>query len=339
MSAKSVLSDDLLPYNPKYVPTGQGFVNLGATCYFNSILQCILSCPSIYEVLNGIRDTERIKTNTFARYLLALWDAAIRGEPIFDKCIPVWRYIIAISQKQANRVQMGMGQQDSHEGFMMFLDAIETIPEVRRLFEHRHQIQIFCETCQEYVSNIRETNLVFEVQANLKSEQLTKFKNVDEFYDTSMKLNDFLRKQNGYVDKDHQCSKCNQRSERFKTVSLTMVPEIIPILLKKYQDKVLTDFPSKLHFNSKGSNKKLEYILVAQSEHSGSAAGGHYWAICQRSDGWKNLNDSSVSPANPGPTLESYMIFYHFAGYVDDDSLMPMIDAAELAEKIKAQSR
>ncbi len=308
------MSSELIPYDDKFIPTGQGFVNLGATCYFNSLLQCLLSCPSIYRTLDGLRDKEHVKQNRLAQNLLKLWDAALTDQPIYNLCVPIWRDIITISQNQNNRIRMNSGQQDAHEGLMMFLDAMETIPEVRRLFEHRHRIQVLCAICKKFVIDKRETNLVFEVQQDLKTEQLEKFKDIDEFYNSSMSLNDFLRKQNGYIDENHLCEQCQQKCEKFKSTTLTMIPEILPVVFKKYTHKSVTPFPATLEFAAKGSSRKLIYRLVAQSEHSGTMMGGHYWAVCQRKGKWQTLNDSSVSDGRAGPTMSTYMVFYHYAG-------------------------
>lgn len=303
---------DLVPYDERFIPNGNGFMNRGATCYFNSLLQCLLSCSSIYTVLDNIREKEHVKRNRLAQNLIKLWDAALRDEPIYSLCDPIWRDVIAISQKQNNRVRMGSGQEDAHEGLMMFLDAMETIPEIRRLFEHRHRIKVLCDKCQKFVIDKKETNLVFEAQQDLKTEQLERFKEVDEFYDTTMSLNDFLRKQNGYVDGDHLCSFCNEKCAKFKTTTLTMIPEILPVVFKKYTHKSITPFPATLEFATLGNNGKLVYKLVAQSEHSGTMMGGHYWAICQRKGKWQRLNDLSVSDGNAGPTMNTYMVFYHY---------------------------
>ncbi len=311
---------DLIAYEEKYVPEGQGFVNLGATCYFNSLLQCLISCPSIYQTLNNIRDKEHVKQNRLAQNLLKLWDTALAGQPIYNLCVPIWQDIITISQSQNNRIKMNSGQQDAHEGLMMFLDAMETIPEVRRLFEHRHRIQVLCDICKKFVIDKKESNLVFEAQQDLKTEQLERFKDVDEFYNSSMSLNDFLRKQNGYVDENHLCEHCQKKCEKFKTTSLTMIPEILPVVFKKYTHKSITPFPATLEFVAKGSDRKLIYKLVAQSEHSGTMMGGHYWAVCQRRSKWQVLNDSSVADGRAGPTMSTYMVFYHYMGDVPRES-------------------
>jgi ubiquitin C-terminal hydrolase len=53
---------------------GKGFINKGATCYLNSLLQCILSCSSIYEVLKNKKNEPHIAKNKFAMELLNLFE-------------------------------------------------------------------------------------------------------------------------------------------------------------------------------------------------------------------------------------------------------------------------
>jgi ubiquitin C-terminal hydrolase len=226
----------------------------------------------------------------------------------------VWRDIITISQAQANRVRMDSGQQDAHEGLMMFLDAMETIPELHRLFQHRHTIETICSECK-HSSPKKAFNLVFVACPTLTTHRDEKFKDADEYYKTSMPMNEFLRKQNGVVE-DFICPNvnCKSRSPKLQTTTLSMIPEIIPVVLKKYYEKTPTPFPAKLEFLARGGAKKYVYKLVAQSEHAGGMSGGHYWATGLRSDGWKSLNDGGVGAINPGPTNNTYIIFYHFTG-------------------------
>ena len=297
---------DLLKYNLNYSHEGKGLINHGASCYFNSLLQCLLSCTSIGEILIKNKDDKNIKNNKLACLLLDIWST--KSSDINEQSTELYKLIVQISQNQKNNVKMDFGQQDAHEGLMMFLSAMENIPEIYRLFMHRYRTQILCPDCKQYSANIKEINTVFEVQPDLKIEQLDKFKD----YNTSVQLGEFLRKQNGYVDKNYICTKCGNKGEKIKITTLTMVPEILPIVIKKYERKINTPFPLELEFLAKGSKKKYLYKLVAQSEHSGSTGGGHYWAICNRRNGCKLLNDSHVSDGTLGPTENTYMIFYHF---------------------------
>jgi len=309
---------DLIAYDEKKLPIGQGFRNLGATCYFNSILQCLLSCPSIFQVLEENKHLEHIATNELATNLLDLYNSAMSGQSIENKCIPIWRSIMNIARSRKDNVSFDMGQQDAHEGLMLFLNLMDYLPEVKRLFKHRYKTQITCDSCKKFVVNKVEENLTFEVPPDLKTEQHERFKYVDINYNKSLPLNEFLRKQNGSVDENFICPECSGKNHKFKSVILTMIPEILPIVIKKYYEKKLTPFPAYLEFVSASKEKKLIYKLVAQSEHSGNMQGGHYWAIGLRADGWKLLNDSSVSDGTPGPTHNTYLLFYHYEKTIDN---------------------
>jgi hypothetical protein len=297
----------LIKYDFNLIGKGKGFINKGATCYLNSLLQCILSCSSIYEVLKNKKNEPHIAKNKFAMELLNLFELSQDDSAeIYNKTEKIWNYILTISQSQLSNVKMDTGQQDVHEGFCMFLEAFKSIPEIKRLFNHRHKIEIYCNSCNKIVLQKYEINCVLEVQPDLKSEQMHKSNNTQQ-----TDLNNFIIYQNSFTE-NYKCGNCGSIDNKAKSTTLTMVPEIIPILFKKYDRKILTNFPRHIYFTSIDKKYKLVYQLVAQSEHSGTISGGHYWAICLRKDGWKYLNDGSVSNIEQKPTESSYFIFYHF---------------------------
>ena len=64
---------DLQLYDERYAIKPNGFINTGANCYLNSILQCLLSCTSIYKTLLLVKDTATVKTNEMAQLLINLY--------------------------------------------------------------------------------------------------------------------------------------------------------------------------------------------------------------------------------------------------------------------------
>ncbi len=301
---------DLIKYNKDYAISADGFMNLGNTCYFNSLIQSILSCTSLMETISEIKPNNNICKELYKIYMLNKANKSI------SQCTgSLLNELVNFSKKRKDRVPFNPhNQQDSHEGLMFFLEAIEKYPELKRLFEHRHRVRIRCFGCKKTIVDKFEMNKVIEIEPDFINDT----SNMNNANNLSMDLNEFILRQNASIDENYKCSNgCDGKTKKIKVTELVMAPEIIPIVIKKYMRKILTPYPIELTFRStlKGKKMLLVYKIVAISDHSGGMDGGHYWARCLRTDGWKELNDSSVSDSNPLPTVSSYILFYHFFGY------------------------
>lgn len=80
---------------------------------------------------------------------------------------------------------------------------------------------------------------------------------------------------------DYKCEKCGMTSNARQTRVLQTIAENIVIVMKKYIHKNTMQLPLRIEIPGK-NHTKMVYRLVAQVEHSGGQHGGHYWARALR---------------------------------------------------------
>ena len=329
------MSSALIPYNESSAIIPFGFNNLGATCYFNAVLQSLLSCTSFIEELLQKDTRDRYNKNPIAKLIIELIETAIYYEDLSQKIINddpsiiadiaettaklnnysprIWRQMITnlCNVKKIPIESFMQGQQCAGEGYNYLLESMEELNNIQNLFMHRYKSLIRCFTCDKWVSNVECIYNLFDVEPNLQSAQIEQFQ---KYHIPTTNMNDFLAKQTGYVDKDFICPECKESGEKYKMNVLVMVPEILVVMSKKYNVEqkldVYTEFPERMVF--KGNNDMI-YEAVAQIEHAGGRHGGHYWAICKRKNGWFDINDGTVTPSTFRPTKNTYIVFYHLA--------------------------
>jgi ubiquitin C-terminal hydrolase len=192
------------------------------------------------------------------------------------------------------------------------MESLDEFGHIKNIFLHRYKTLIRCHKCDKWISDVENMYSIFEVQPDLKNEQLEKFKKYDT--NTTVSMKQFLTKQSSFVDKNYICSVCKNADEKYTIHCLVMVPEVLVVLSKKYTANkklnIFTDFPYQLTFDGKDGDT-LVYEAVSQIEHSGELNGGHYWAISKRKNGWFTLNDNNINSTKFKPTNNTYIVFYH----------------------------
>lgn len=328
------LTNPLIAYNSLWELYPCGFRNLGATCYFNTLIQAMMSCTSFTEELMK-RKTYVFDNNPIINLLIEFIETNVYYEDLCQKLInndpdivvliaetkkklqnyspQIWQQmnIMLCKKKQIPLRSFMQGQQCVGEGYHYLLETMEDYQPIQNLFLHRYKSLIHCFDCEKWVSNVDCMYSLFEVEPDLKTAQIEKFR---QYHVDAINMNEFLTKQSGYVDENYVCPQCKKTGEKYRMNILAMVPEILVIMAKKYnvdqKKNILTDFPDKLEFNGNAGSKMM-YEAVAQIEHSGGKHGGHYWAICRRKNGWFNINDTNITPSQFQPTKNTYIVFYH----------------------------
>lgn len=287
-------------YNIEYSHRPGGFRNLGFTCYYNALLQALFSCTSFVEGLCLQKDSDDHLRQSLTKIA--------SNSYVPDISIQIWRAMLQkLKSQNINISNFSSGQQCAAEGFTLLMQALND-PKLDILFFHRRCNRLFCPDCEEYFSNTYEKNNIFTIEP-LAAKQLTK----------KMSLDRILLDQTSEVDQDCVCLRCLGKGYKILRSRLTMVPEILFILSKKYQYSaahggkklhIRTEFPKKIEFPSK-NGAVLTYAAVAQIEHSGELNGGHYYAICFRKGSWYLADDESVSLSDFCPTENTYIVLYH----------------------------
>lgn len=276
-------------FNSSYLPYPHGFINTGVTCYFNSLMQCLLSCTSMTQYI-----TTKENTDPLYRAYRELIQLSICGRPAAINGASVVFTTLYNTLRTSRRYRtFGFGQEDVGEGFHLFIDMLHS-KYVERLFEHRFKTRIEC-TCG-HITVLCDEGLVCNINVRAITDITTYMTNTQSTLE-------------GY-----RCTKCASTAPKLQTRKITMVPEILVFLLEKFDHKVHVDIPQTIAVPSMTRNPHV-FKFVAQAEHSGSRTSGHYWsrALRRTSNGIHSykLNDTHVTASALQPTLESYMLFYH----------------------------
>lgn len=325
-------------YNSRCVPEPFGLENTGVICYFNSLLQAVVSCPA---VVGAAFDNRAYLASTATGRALYdyFWAAAPRGRPPSAAPFADIKPIGAASAKvlaalhtdlRARRPRLatvfGPGQQSASEALVMLLDMTDdptpidrdnsgrpTLAEnpIARAFYHRYRARIYCRMCQARTS---EEKLDIAVQFEFFHYDQNPPADSGSFSQSILQYSTDL---SGY-----RCERCGTAAGAYRRYSLTMIPEVFVVLFNVYdaQARKARYFPENFTVPALGGGG-ISFRQVAQVQHFGNVQSGHYTARGSRALPGKaagaaplqtyEFNDMSCSPAAFGPADSVYLVFYH----------------------------
>ena len=152
----------MINYEEKLTPFAHGLRNIGSTCYFNTLMQCMLSLTSVHKTLNRMNNL--LTSNEKIRALNKLYTNYYNNADINEPLINLHNQIINVSSSMDTKIKMRSNeQQDMSEGYMMLMNIIDDFPTLRNLFIHRQRTIILCEECnyKSYKSEIGSTFFVY----------------------------------------------------------------------------------------------------------------------------------------------------------------------------------
>eukprot|EP00051_Salpingoeca_urceolata_P006849 m.90590 g.90590 ORF g.90590 m.90590 type:complete len:1136 (+) comp15013_c1_seq2:388-3795(+) len=288
-----------------------GLANQGATCYLNSLLQSLYMTP---EFRNAIYRWRRDGDSKASRIPLELQKLFMLLQTSNEKAIETTSITESFGWKRADAFQ----QHDVQELLRVLMQALEVAMKdtaqaelFQKLYEGELKDGVKCKSCgyeSSHPDKFTDIPLVlkpFGAQKCVESieEAIAKFVEVE-----------LLTGDNKY-----ECSGCKQKVEASKGLTITKLPKLLTLQLKRFEYDFMLDrriklgdkvtFPMTLDMGwvldedatgpPSADDPPSEYLyeLYSIMIHSGSALGGHYFAYIRSFDDgkWYCFNDSSVT--------------------------------------------
>ncbi|KAI7817324.1 hypothetical protein BC939DRAFT_402759 [Gamsiella multidivaricata] len=287
---------------------GPGLVNLGNTCFLNSVLQCLTYTAPLANYLLSNQHNSSCKTTNFCMMcLLEKHVGRCFSHKMSEAIAP--KVIVGRLRNIGKQFRIGR-QEDSHEFARYLVDALQKsclvgydskmddrIKEttvVHQIFGGYFQSQVKCMKCG-YESNTFETYL--DVSLDIKTAD-----------SVQKAFRDYTRPEILTKSNQYKCDKCKVLVDARKQMTIYEAPKVLSVHLKRFTftgQKIgrHVRFDTELELNSvMSTNKKhpqLLYSLYAVLVHAGgSCHSGHYYCYVKSSNGiWYSMNDSHVSAA------------------------------------------
>ncbi|TKY74650.1 Ubiquitin carboxyl-terminal hydrolase 26 [Spatholobus suberectus] len=276
-----------------------GLTNLGATCYANSILQCLYMNKSFREGMFSVEPD------------------VLQQQPVLDQLarlfvqLHVSKMAFIDSSPFVKTLELDNGvQQDSHEFLTLLLSLLERclshskVPKARTIVQDLFRGSVShvttCSQCGRDSEASSKMEDFYELELNVKG-----LKSLDESLDEYLTIEEL----NG--DNQYFCESCKTRVDATRSIKLCTLPKVLNFQLKRYvflpkttTKKKITSafsFPAELdmrHRMSELSQFNLVYDLSAVLIHKGTGANsGHYIAHIKdvNTGQWWEFDDEHVT--------------------------------------------
>lgn len=303
------------PRNIRLLPAPFGMYNTGANCYMNSLLQALISLGPFQRALLAKR--EMLEPHHLGRLLLELMENVHERKTAWDGSGSIVR-ALQLEVKKNHRTNFGDNQESASEAFVFLLEVLDnycTRPEKKkpseyfaRLFETEYWRTQTCPRCGKYREKRIQNSFIdlFDMPKEIFTSQDEK------------KFREWIEIHRDDIE-EYSCDskKCSGAKVTLKCrLELEFLSPVVVFCFGAYREYQGTHdwwFPKELTIKAQCT---MTYRAVAVVEHSGSLAGGHYWAKCMRIPEVGDaipyrLNDTSTLEL---PVLEgskdSYLVYY-----------------------------
>lgn len=291
----------------KILPKIFGLQNIGNICWFNSLLQSLLSCTSLVSaIINSDSENPSCMFRALEDFVDSTYHAPEKINEMHQKLFQAFN-----SELQKRGLYFGNTQQDCEEAFGLLIELLDN-KRIENIFTHKKIIKIM---------DMRDTEKLFlekESHENRFYINIAKYLNLQKNNTSENILPYMLRLQKDLLQDYKPEKNIEDSSGKYITATYTAtLPEVLVVVLQKYTRKVPVLTPEILRFQLENSNKSICYKIVSIIHHSGNMYSGHYTASCLReNEEVYYTSDMQTRQQSGFDTSQdnNYIIFYHYCG-------------------------
>ena len=279
----------------------KGLTNLGNTCYFNSMLQCLLNCnPLVNHVLKFKYKGDDESIVKFHKLVKIYWSD---GQNVI-------RPISALKMLCSWAEQFeGYRQQDSHEAYLCFIEGMHKALQTE-CKGTRYNVIVENEKAREQWAEEKPSVMteIFMGQLKVTVE--------DVHYETFRSLELSTTKDTTVDALVFDFFKPEKTEDSKLTIKkkIQYPPLTLVLTIKQFfrKNKIKIKEYLDLSWFVERPFKKIGYKLYGVVLHGGNRHGGHYISATKWNDQWYENNDSHVKKINFSDVQidNIYMLFY-----------------------------